>query len=48
MMRIVMLNQETAIKCVRPELLKSVFKSSGIDSLDQTSIHQRKIASSLV
>jgi len=41
----VILNPLTAIKCVRPELLKSSFKSLGIFSRAQNKIPQRKIAS---
>ncbi|MBT4633514.1 hypothetical protein HOB94_06315 [bacterium] len=42
----VMLNQETAIKCVSQELLKSCFKSFGRLSLAQIKIHHKNIASS--
>ncbi|MDP2396525.1 MAG: hypothetical protein Q8S84_08155 [bacterium] len=44
---IVILNQETAIKCVSQELLKFCFNSSGSDSLAHNNIHHRNIASSL-
>ena len=43
---IVILNQETAIKWVNHELLKSCFKSSGRDSLAHNKIHHKNIASS--
>lgn len=43
--KIVMLNQETAIKCVNQELLKFCFKSFGKSSLAQSKIQPKKIAS---
>ena len=46
--KMVILNQETAMKCVSQELLKLSLKVFGRFSLAQTRIHHRKIASSFV
>lgn len=43
--KIVILNQETAIKCVNQELLKFCFNSLGKSSLAQSKIQPKKIAS---